>query len=300
MQLANATSPISFLFDSQHAETVKLSGMAFDIFACSGCSLHNSYTDCTANWLHFTVDVCRLRCHGFLRHFHHYWLDYVEKSHHRDQVREISTIVLQSAILRLDSAGDVIFATTELSQRRRELSRICRWSWCEFDQTCPQMPKIMCLRHPSWAPFHRTVVAAVPIFFRSGDALLLHLHSLFHWKHGRGLYLPCRIFSNHFWSFTSSRFTSSWFTVHAPTYFRWLRTNLDRKPWWSLPTWPGSRVRLSSLNFLLASSAKFKLGFRIGIETILNPFCVNLLSIRSTHYQLLSFHERDYHEYQGF
>ena len=170
---------------------------------------------------------------------------------------EISAMVLQSAILRLDSAGDVIFTTTELSQRRRELSRICRWSWCEFDQTCLQMPKIICVRHPSWAPFHRAVVAAVPIFFRSGDALLLHLHSLFHWKHGRGLYLPCRIlYQIIFGRFTSSRFTSSRFTVRAPTYFRSLRTYLKRKPCRSLATWPGSRVRLLRLNFPLASSAK--------------------------------------------
>ena len=75
---------LSLLFDSQHAKTVKFSGMAFEIQWMQFYKIRirtSSYTlnYCTATCLNFTVEICRVRCRGFLRHLHHHWLDYVEK-----------------------------------------------------------------------------------------------------------------------------------------------------------------------------------------------------------------------------
>ena len=111
MQLVNATSFLSILFDSQHAETVKFSGMAFELqwmqFYKICIRIHLIIAPLLV-WILQWQYICRVRCRGFLRHLRHHWLDYVEKSHHRDQVLGICAMVLHSVIQRLDSAGDVI------------------------------------------------------------------------------------------------------------------------------------------------------------------------------------------------
>ena len=244
-QLANATSPLSFIFESQHAETVRNSGGGFLIsFACGSlCVLPctNSCLDCTGTWVAFhSGDMPPTSARVSTSFSSSLALSCWKKSSSRSSSWDQCALVL--ALELLDSSGYAIFA--------------CNRIISETTRAIKEMPLIMVRVNPNLSENFKPPASATQVkrhaivqlwpLFPSFFVLVMLCYFIytacFIGSMGQVcILLPgsCSCSPCCWWVWII--FTLPRFMLRASIRFRWLRTTSQWLLWKSLATWPGWR-----------------------------------------------------------